>query len=99
MSDLPVVAVISSTPGSEDVVRQALLDLVDATLSQDEGCLSYDLYESAAAPGSFVTVEAWSSQGHLEAHLQTPHIAAALAAVDGHLAAVPAIHPLLPVTR
>lgn len=30
--------------------------------------------------------------------MRTPHIAAALAAAEGHLAAAPAIHPLTPVT-
>ncbi len=60
--------------------------------------MSYDLYESAAAPGVFVTVERWTDQAALDAHLQSPHVAAALAAADGALTGDVAIHPLVPVS-
>ncbi|MDQ6687064.1 MAG: antibiotic biosynthesis monooxygenase, partial [Actinomycetota bacterium] len=53
-----VVAVITAKPGSEDAVRAAMRDIVGPT-RDEEGCLSYDLSESAAAPGTFVTVEEW----------------------------------------
>ena len=59
--------------------------------------LAYDLYESAAAPGVFVTVERWSDQAALDAHMQSPHVAAAFASADGALAGDVAIHPLTPV--
>lgn len=96
MSDLHVVATISAKPGSEDVVRAALSDLTEAS-RQEEGCLSYGLFESAAASGTFVTVEVWRGQADLEAHMQTPHVQAAIAAFGSHLASPPAIHPLIPV--
>ena len=41
--------------------------------------MAYDLYESAATPGVFVTVERWTDQAALDAHMQSPHIAAAFA--------------------
>ena len=97
MADLTVVAVIAAQPGKEDVVRDALVALVPPT-RQEEGCLSYALSESAAQPGTFVTVETWRSQADLEAHLATPHVQAALAAAGEALAAAPAIHPLVPLT-
>ena len=56
MSELHVVATIPAKPGSEDTVRALLTTLVAET-RQEEGCLSYDLFESAAVPGTFVTVE------------------------------------------
>ncbi len=95
MSDLPVVAVIVATPGSEDSVRAALRDLVAPTLAES-GCRSYTLHESVAQPGTFITLESWGSPGDLDAHMASPHIAAALAATEGHLAVAPAIHPLAP---
>lgn len=95
MSDLPVVAVIVATPGSEESVRAALQALVAPTLAE-AGCRSYTLHESAAQPGTFITLESWAGQGDLDAHMASPHIAAALAATEGHLAAPPAIHPLTP---
>ena len=96
MSDLRVVALIPAKPGSEDVVRDALTTLAAGTQSH-QGCVDYQLFESAAAPGVFVTIESWESQADLDAHMQTPDIAAALGAAEGHLAGDIAIHPLAPV--
>jgi quinol monooxygenase YgiN len=94
---LDVVAVITAKPGSEDVVRQALEELVTATRTE-EGCLAYALNRSAADAAVFVTVEQWRGQDDLDAHLQTPHLQAALAATGEHLAVPPAIHPLQPIS-
>jgi quinol monooxygenase YgiN len=96
MPDLPVVAVLVAKAGQEDVVRAALTDLVAPT-REEEGCLAYDLYESGSAPGTFVTVESWRAQADLDAHLQTPHVQAALAAAGDALDGAPGIHPLRPV--
>jgi quinol monooxygenase YgiN len=38
------------------------------------------------------------SQDDLNAHMTTPHIAEALTIAGEHLAAAPAIHPLVPVS-
>ena len=96
MPDLSVVAVLVAQPGREAVLRDALIALVPPTL-QEEGCLAYELNESAAAPGTFLTVERWRAQADLDAHLQTPHVAQAFAAAGEALAAAPAVHPLVPV--
>lgn len=93
---IDVVAVITAKPGSEDAVRAALEGLVAPTRAE-EGCLAYDLSESAAAPGTFITVEQWSDPSDLDAHMQTPHIQSALAVLGTELAAAPAIHPLKPL--
>jgi quinol monooxygenase YgiN len=98
MSAVPVVAVLIAKPGSEAVVRAALEALVAPT-RDEAGCQSYELYESAVAPGTFVTIESWGATSDLEEHMATPHVAAALAAAGEHLAAAPAIHPLRPVTE
>lgn len=97
MSDLRVVAEIVAKPGSEDTIRTALAELVAASQS-DAGCNSYELFESAAVPGTFFTIENWASQSDLDAHMTTPHVAAAFAAAGDHVAAAPAIHPLTPVS-
>ena len=93
---LHVVATIPAKAEATDAIRDALSTLVEAT-RQEEGCISYDLYESGAAPGVFVTVEEWTDQAALDAHMQTPHIAAALGAAEGALSGDIAIHPLVPV--
>ncbi|WP_392544619.1 putative quinol monooxygenase [Oryzobacter telluris] len=97
MSDLPVVAVIVAKPGSEDTVRSALQGLVEPTLAES-GCRAYSLHESVAEPGTFVTIESWDGSADLDQHMASDHIAAALAATDGHLASPPSIHPLSPAS-
>ena len=96
MSNLRVVAQIPARAGSEEVLREALTTLAEATQAH-RGCVAYELFESAAAPGTFVTIETWETQEDLDAHMQTPDIATALAAAEGHLAGDIAIHPLRPV--
>jgi len=96
MPDLQVVAVLVAKPGQEEVLRGALGALVPPTL-QEQGCLSYELFESGAAPGTFVTVERWREQSDLDAHLQTPHVQQVLATAGDALAGAPGIHPLVPV--
>ena len=97
MSDLQVVATIPAKPEAADAVREALTTLAEATRAE-EGCLAYDLFESGSAPGTFVTVERWTDSAALDAHMATPHVAAAFAAAAGALTGEVAVHPLQPVT-
>lgn len=93
LSDLKVVATITAKPESVDVVRAGLAALAAESL-HEEGNVSYELFESASAPGTFVTIEVWRSEDDLDAHMQTPHLQKALSEFGEHLAAPPAIHPL-----
>lgn len=95
MTDLDVVAVLVAKPGSEQVIHDALADLIEPTLAE-EGCISYQLFTSAVDPATFITIEKWRSQADLDQHMQTSHIQAALAAAGEHFGAAPAIHPLQP---
>jgi quinol monooxygenase YgiN len=67
---------------------------IPAKSGSEDGCVSYELFESAAAPGTFVTIETWRGQEELDAHMQSPHLQAALAAAGPLLDGAPAIHPL-----
>lgn len=96
MSDLQVVATIPAKPEAADQVRAALQELVEATRAED-GCVSYDLFESGSTPGTFVTVERWRDAESLEAHMTTPHVAAAFEAAAGALSGEVSVHPLTPV--
>ncbi len=96
MPQLRVVAQLTTKPGSEEIIREALAKLAAATQGH-RGCIEFKLYESATAPGTFVTVETWESQDDHDAHMQTQDIAAALAASDGHVVGDITIHPLRPV--
>jgi quinol monooxygenase YgiN len=96
MADLHVVAVLPAKAGSEDIVREALTALVPPT-RDEAGCISYDLYESAVAPGTFFMVETWRGQSDIDAHFGTPHMHTALAVAGEHLDGPPQIHTLTPV--
>ena len=48
--------------------------------------------------GTFVTVEVWTGQEAVDAHMKSPHFQAALGTFGEHLAGAPAIHPLKPVS-
>lgn len=97
MSELQVVATIPIKPEAIEEMRSALASLAEHTLTE-QGCLAYDLYESGAVPGYFVTIERWVSQADLDAHLSAPATAAALASAAGKLAGEVSIHPLRPVS-
>lgn len=99
MTDLPadalrVVATLPIDPAKSAEAAAALSTLAAATLANEPGCYAYDVYESTAAPGTFVTVEAWRAQEDLDAHMATPHMGAAFEVLGGAIAGDVAIHPL-----
>ncbi|QYJ03714.1 antibiotic biosynthesis monooxygenase [Nocardioides panacisoli] len=96
MSEIHVVATIPIKPEAVEEARSALESLIVAT-RQEPGVVSYDLYESASAPSTFVMVERYRDQAALDEHMASPHLAAAFAAAEPLLAGEVAIHPLQPV--
>ena len=93
MPPIDVVAVIAVKPGSESIVEKTLRALAESSRA-DHGCLAYDLFASDSVPGTLVTIEKWQSQEDIDAHMASPHMAAALAAVGDHFDGFPAIHHL-----
>lgn len=93
MPNLNVVALITAKPGSEVIVEGALQALVVASRG-DNGCISYDLYASESTPGTFVTIEQWTAQADLDAHMASPHIAEFITTAGDHLEGFPVIHTL-----
>lgn len=96
MAHLDVVAVITAKPGSEAIVEAALRELA-AESKDDHGCVSYDLYVSESAPGTFVTLEKWQSQEDIDAHMASAHIANVITVAGDHFDGFPAIHTLRPL--
>jgi quinol monooxygenase YgiN len=72
---LTVVAEMLAKPGKEEELRTTLLALVEPTRKED-GCVQYDVHQSTDEPGRFVFYENWTSRGHLDRHLQSPHLTA-----------------------
>jgi quinol monooxygenase YgiN len=91
-----VVATIPTKPEAAEAVRAGLAELAHATRGE-EGCLAYDVFESQAAPGTFVTIEAWRHPADLDTHMASPHMAAAFALLGDLLTGDVTVHPLSPL--
>lgn len=70
-----VIAHLVIRPGSIPHLREAARICVAETL-KEEGCIAYDLFESATEPDKLVFVERWETREALSRHARTPHIAA-----------------------
>jgi quinol monooxygenase YgiN len=85
-----VVATFQARPGKEVELKKALTGLVAPT-RKEAGCLNYDLHQSPENPEKFLFHENWTSQAHLDAHLQSAHIKVLLPRVDELCTAFPEI--------
>jgi quinol monooxygenase YgiN len=87
---LTVLAHVKAKPGNETHVRQELLSLV-APSRKDSGCLNYDLHQALDNSALFLFHENWTSEAHLERHLQKPELQAVLAKLGQWVAEPPQI--------
>ncbi|MDO8410338.1 MAG: putative quinol monooxygenase [Phenylobacterium sp.] len=55
--------------------RPHMLAMLEASRAED-GCVQYAYAEDVAEPGLIRVFEAWRDQAALDAHFQTPHLAA-----------------------
>ena len=89
-TEVHVFATINAQPGKADDVRAALQTLVTATRTEP-GNLHYMLHEDPKNLGSFFVFEEYKDEAAVDAHMKSPHLAAAFAAVGNLLAAAPVI--------
>jgi quinol monooxygenase YgiN len=75
MNTKPVTLVVTfqARPGKEAELRKILLGLLAPT-RKEAGCINYDLHIAPDDPAKFLFYENWTSQAHLDAHVQTPHV-------------------------
>ena len=86
-----IMARITAKSEAAGEVRAALHELVAPT-RKEKGCLSYELFQGEDNPAEFITTEQWADQAAADAHMGTPHVAAAIARVGALLAQPPLIH-------
>jgi quinol monooxygenase YgiN len=91
--EIRVIAHVQAQSGAESAIRDALIALVRATRAEP-GCLSYTLHEDPTRQGQFYFYEVYRDQAALDHHMQSPHLAAAFAAVGHLVAAAPTITPV-----
>ena len=86
-----VMASIIVKPEHAAAAKAMLVELA-ATSRGEAGCVGYALYQRPDAAHVFQTVEQWNSQGDVDAHMTTPHVAAAIGAAMPMLASPLAVH-------
>ena len=89
-TSLTIIATFQARPGKESELRAALIGLLSPTRNE-AGCLNYDVHQSVDDPAKFLFHENWTSQAHLDAHLQSAHVKALLPRVDELCTAFPQI--------
>jgi quinol monooxygenase YgiN len=85
---LTVIAHVTAKTGQEDLVRQALLDLVAPT-RKEKGCINYDLHQSQENATQFAVYENWETAADLDSHAKSAHLQA-FARIAAHLLERPA---------
>ncbi len=69
-----VFAKVAVKEGKKDDLLALAKPLMDAT-RQEEGCVSYTLFDDRYDPTCLMFVEEWESKEALKKHTTTPHIA------------------------
>ena len=68
-----VIAHLTARPDRIDEVREALINLIEATRAED-GCIRYELTQNNGDPTDFTFVEEWTDDESLDRHLESAHI-------------------------
>lgn len=87
---LVVIATVPGQPDKHDEIVAALATCAAAS-RQDPGCLSYMFTVDVEDPNSYASIETWTDQASLDAHMQQPHTAALLEALGDKVAGAPVI--------
>lgn len=87
MSKLTIIANITAQSAQLETV-QAELEKLIAPTREEVGCLQYDLHQNNENPAHFVMFENWETRELWEAHLESAHFKAFVAATEGMLPAL-----------
>ena len=95
-SEVRVFATVFARADKADDVRAALTELVAET-RKEPGNVHYMLNEDPKNVGHFYFFEAYEDQAAVDAHMKSPHLAAAFAKVGSLLAEKPVITETKPL--
>ena len=73
MNHLTIIARIEAKTGKIDLVKAALLKLIEPT-RKEEGCLQYDLHQDTENPEVFFFFENWVSRELWQTHMNNVHL-------------------------
>jgi quinol monooxygenase YgiN len=85
MTALTIVANIKANPDKVELVKAALLKLIDITRAE-AGCINYDLHQDNTNPAHFMFYENWETRELWQTHMANQHLADFMAATDGAIA-------------
>jgi len=85
-----IVAHIVARDGEESRVQAQLEKLIEPTRAEP-GCIKYELFVNREKPGDFVFMEEYASDAAFQAHMDSKHVAAAIAEAVPLLGAPPDI--------
>ena len=71
---LVIVAEIVVKPDQVDLVKNALLKLIEPT-RKEKGCLQYDLHQDNENSNAFLFYERWGSRELWQDHMSNAHLA------------------------
>lgn len=71
---LTIVAHIKAKKDKIELVKTALLKLIEPTL-KETGCIQYDLHQDNDNPECFMFYENWESRELWQKHMQSEHLA------------------------
>jgi quinol monooxygenase YgiN len=95
MTVITVVADFYFKPDQIDAALAVLQALIQAT-RLESGCLSYELHRSNEQANHFVMIEQWQTHALWQQHMQTPHVAVALQAIQPCLEGEIGVESFLP---
>ena len=84
-SSLIIVARIQAKEDRVEFLRSELQKLVEPTLTE-KGCIQYDLHQDNNDPSVFLFFEIWENRELWQAHMESEHLKAYMAATDGAVA-------------
>ena len=79
--------VVTDADRRADLIR--IGQTVAAASREEDGCISYRLYEDTEIENEFVFIEEWENDEALQRHFATPHIAVFMGSILGAIVGPP----------
>lgn len=83
MSQITIIARIKTKPDTIVQAQQEMKKIIDPTISRDDGCIRYELFQDHEDHTTFVFLETWKNEGALKKHLESGHLKAYFKAMEG----------------
>ena len=86
MSKIIFLVTYTAKPGKRQDYLQALTDSgILSKIREENGCLSYDFYESAEQEDTLLLVEQWQNADCQKIHMEQPHMKEVMAIKDQYI--------------